>query len=137
DAEHALARLRSRAEAVQLLRETMNRHLTIAQERYVAPFARAVDRLGRIVFSADFSVEVSPDLAISSRTQDGVTVPFASLSGGAKEQLAVIGRLACAQLVSADEGAPVVLDDSLGFSDPARLARLAAVLNEVGQTAQI
>ncbi|MGH3423783.1 MAG: AAA family ATPase [Nocardioidaceae bacterium] len=137
DAERTYARMHSRAQAARLLRDTMNQHLVASQQRYVAPFRDAVERLGRIVFGADFTVEITPDLAIESRTQDGVTVPFGSLSGGAKEQLAVIGRLACAQLVSAADGAPVLLDDSLGFSDPIRLRRLTAVLNEVGHHAQI
>lgn len=51
--------------------------------------------------------------------------------------MALIGRLACAQLVAADEGAPVILDDTLGFSDPARLRSVAAVLGAVGSTTQV
>ncbi len=130
-------RLHRAAQAAALLRDTLLRHRDEAQRQYVAPFKQRIDRLGKVVFGPDFEVEVSTDLAIDSRTLRGRTVPFASLSGGAKEQLALLGRLACAQLVDPDEGAPVVLDDTLGFSDPARLARLAVVLNDVGRTAQV
>ena len=129
--------LESRAGAARLLRETMRTHRDSAQQRYVAPFGQAVEKLGSIVFGPGFRVEIGDDLVIVSRTIDGVTVPFESLSGGAKEQLALIGRLATAQLVSADDGAPVILDDSLGFTDAPRRAKLAAVLNSVGSTAQI
>jgi hypothetical protein len=129
--------LESRARAARLLRSTMRTHRDSAQQRYVAPFRQAVESLGSIVFGPDFSVEIGDDLSIRSRTAHGVTVPFDSLSGGAKEQLALIGRLATAQLVSADDGAPVILDDSLGFTDADRRRRLAAVINRVGSTSQI
>jgi hypothetical protein len=129
--------LAARARAAQLLRSTMKAHRDSAQQRYVAPFRQAVESLGSIVFGPDFSVEIGDDLSIRSRTSHGVTVPFDSLSGGAKEQLALIGRLATAQLVSADDGAPVILDDSLGFTDADRRRKLAAVINRVGSTSQI
>jgi hypothetical protein len=129
--------LASRAQAARLLRSTMRTHRDSAQQRYVAPFRQAVESLGSIVFGSDFTVDIGDDLSIRSRTVAGVTVPFDSLSGGAKEQLALIGRLATAQLVSADDGAPVILDDSLGFTDADRRRRLAAVINRVGSTSQI
>jgi len=137
DAERVHGRLAQRAAAVRLLRATFTRHRDDAQSRYVQPFTQALERLGRLVFGPEMRVHVSSELAIESVTRGGVTVPFEALSGGAKEQLAVLGRLVCAQLVGAADGAPVVLDDSLGFADPGRLERMAAVLNEVGQTNQI
>ena len=54
-----------------------------------------------------------------------------------QEQLALIGRLACAELVDPGQGAPVVIDDALGFADPERIRAFAAVLNDVGSRAQI
>lgn len=129
--------LQSRAAAAKLLFETMSAHQLAARQRYVDPFRESITTLGRVVFGPDFSVEIGDDLSIVSRTLNGVTVPFESLSGGAREQLSIIGRLATARLVSDDEGAPVVLDDSLGFTDSARRRKLAAVLNLVGATAQI
>lgn len=137
DAERRHSSLAARAAAAQLLHETMSAHQAAAQQRYVAPFKASIERLGAVVFGQGFEVEIGDDLSIVSRTVDHVTVPFESLSGGAREQLAVIGRLATAQLVSSDDGAPVILDDSLGFSDAPRRARLAAVLNMVGASAQI
>lgn len=130
-------RLARDAAAARLLRETMVRQRDLAQQRYVAPFTERIEQLGRVVFGRDFRVGITPELAIESRTLGGRTVPFSSLSAGAREQLALIGRLACAQLVAADEGAPVILDDTLGFSDPARLRSVAAVLGAVGSTTQV
>ncbi|MDO5065837.1 MAG: AAA family ATPase [Propionibacteriaceae bacterium] len=125
------------ARAVARLAETLTRHRDQAQLRYVAPFKERIEALGRPVFGADLEVEVSPELRLVSRTLNGITVPFAALSAGAREQLALIGRLACAELVDPDEGAPVMIDDALGFADPERIRSLAAVLGDVGSRAQI
>lgn len=137
DARASYDRLDRSAMAVELLREVMHRHRNEAHQKYAAPFKDHIERLGRVVFGPDFQVSVSNELAVESRTLDGTTVPFDSLSAGAREQVALIGRLACAQLVDADEGAPVILDDTLGFADPERLTLLNVVLGEVGRSAQV
>ena len=134
--EHLL-RIDRAAQAVFALRETLLRHRDEAQQRYVAPFRKQIEQLGRSVFGRDFAVEVSPSLQITSRTLNGREIDFDSLSAGAREQLALIGRLACAQLVSSDDGAPVVLDDALGFADPDRLEMLNVVLSQLGGSAQV
>ena len=74
------------------------------------------------------------------RSIDGVTVPFDGLSGGAKEQVSLIARLACAQIVSGsddDTGVPIIIDDALGNSDPDRLATLGAVIAAAGRDSQV
>lgn len=141
-AEHAHAesdfvRLQRRANAVMLLRSTMTRHRDDARKRYVDPFRVEVERLGRLVFGADFHVEVDAELTIRSRTLDGCTVPYESLSGGAKEQLGIVARLAGAALVAKEDGVPVVIDDALGFTDAGRLAKMAGVFDAVGGDGQV
>ncbi len=136
-ARAAYERMDRSARAIRLLRETMHRHRDAAHRRYVAPFKASIDRLGRLVFGPGFEVQIDEELQISSRTLDGDTVPFDSLSAGAREQLALLGRLACAQLIDAVDGAPVVLDDTLGFADPDRLRALNVVLATVGREAQV
>jgi hypothetical protein len=138
--EHATTehdRMQRRAGAVQLLHAVMTRHRDESRLRYVDPFRTEVERLGRIVFGADFAVEIDGDLRILNRTLDGRTVPFESLSGGAKEQLGIVARLASAALVAKDDGVPVVIDDALGFSDPDRLARMGEVFDAVGGDGQV
>lgn len=130
-------RLHRSAEATKLLRNALLSHRDEAQKKYAAPFREKIERLGKVVFGRDFQVEISNGLSIETRTLDGKTVPFDSLSAGAREQLSLLGRLACAQLVDAVSGAPVVLDDAMGFSDPKRLTALNAVLGEVGRSAQV
>ncbi|WP_019145495.1 AAA family ATPase [Aeromicrobium massiliense] len=137
DAERTHESVRARAAAADLLHEVLHRHQHETRARYVDPFRREVETLGRPVFGPDFAVEIADDLSVESRTLDGVTVPFAGLSGGAREQLALLTRLATARLVDPADGAPVVLDDSLGFSDPDRRRRLATVLALAGRQAQV
>jgi len=134
-AEHV--RLQERADAVELLRDTMIRHRDNARQRYVAPYRNELERLGREVFGPTFEVDIDTGLTICSRTLSGRTVPFESLSGGAKEQLGILARLAGAALVAKEDTVPVVIDDALGFSDPDRLAKIGAVFNVVGDRGQV
>ncbi|HCG56628.1 MULTISPECIES: AAA family ATPase [Brevibacterium] len=136
-AQKKRARLGHQAMAINLLRSTVLKHKEESQRKYVAPFKEQIERLGRLVFGQGLSVEVSEDLEIVSRTLNERTVPFESLSGGTKEQLALIGRLAVATLVDSDSGAPVVLDDAFGFADAQRLNALNVILSTVGKSAQV
>lgn len=138
--EHAAAehdRIGRRARAVSLLRSTMIRHRDDTRLRYVQPFRTEIQRLGAQVFGADFEVDVDTDLKIRARTLHGRTVPYESLSGGAKEQLGILTRLAGAALVAQEDSVPVVIDDALGFTDPDRLAKMGAVFDAVGADGQL
>lgn len=138
--EHAEAeylRVHRRARAAQLLRSVMTRHRDATRLRYVDPFRNQVERLGRIVFGDTFEVDIDSRLRICSRTLSGRTVPYESLSGGAKEQLGIVARLAGAALVAKEDSVPVVIDDALGFTDPDRLVKMGAVFDAVGGDGQV
>jgi hypothetical protein len=126
-----------RAAAARRLFETLMRCRAEARHAYLAPLKERIDRLGAIVFGPEFSVELRDDLRIARRTVGGVTVDFDQLSVGAREQLCVISRLACAAIVGGAEGVPVILDDALGWSDATRLERLGAVLSVAAKDAQV
>ena len=138
--EHAAsqqARVGGRARAAELLRSVMTRHRDTTRLRYVEPYRTELQRLGRPVFGPTFEVDIDTDLCIRSRTLDGVTVPYESLSGGAKEQLGILARLAGAALVAKEDSVPVVVDDALGFTDPDRLAKMGEVFDTVGADGQV
>ena len=130
-------RVGRRARAVQLLREVMVRHRDTTRLRYVEPFRSELKRLGRPVFGPSFEVDVDSDLCILNRTLDGCTVPYESLSGGAKEQLGILARLAGAALVAKEDAVPILIDDALGFTDPQRLVKMAAVFDTLGERGQV
>jgi len=123
--------------AAKLLYNTMKEQRNNARLAYVAPLKEKIERLGTLLFNESFEVEVTEDLEVSSRTMDGINIPFESLSGGTKEQISLISRLACAMTVSKDGGAPLILDDALGYSDPERLKLMGAVLAKAGRECQI
>lgn len=138
--EHAAAehqRVGRRARAARTLRAVMERHRQCTRQRYVDPFRAEIERLARPVFGPTFEVEVDSSLRIQSRTLGGRTVPYDSLSGGAKEQLGILARLAGAALVAKEDTVPVVIDDALGLTDPDRLARMGAVFDAVGGDGQV
>lgn len=137
-AEAELRTYRAQAAARRLLYETLREERDRARRSYVAPLRSEIERLGRTVFGAGFSVELDEKtLEVTSRTLDGRTIPYRSLSVGAQEQIAIIGRLACATIVAPDGGVPVILDDALGNSDPDRLRAMGEVLAAAGEQSQI
>ena len=124
--------------AARLLQETFDGHRREAHLRYVEPFKERIDQLGRIVFGPSFAVELDEELRVVRRTLKGTTLDFGQLSTGAREQIGVLSRLACAAIVSPDDGGvPVMIDDALGWSDPQRLQGMGAAIATAGRQCQV
>jgi len=99
DLTSRLKQLDRRANAAAYLWESLSKHQRQAHLSYAKPLADKVASMGRVVFGEDFSIELSESLTVVSRTLKGITVPFDDLSGGVREQLGILLRLAAAQLV--------------------------------------
>ena len=128
----------ARAQAARLLHDTFERRRQQARQRYMEPFKQRIEQLGRIVFNETFAVDLDDDLSIVRRTLDGDTLDVDQLSTGAMEQIGVVSRLACAAIVSPDGGgAPVIIDDALGWSDPDRLRNMGAAISAAGGQCQV
>ena len=132
-----LVETEQRARAARLLHETLASERERMRLAYLAPLVKGVNNLGRIVFGPTFEAEVDDDFRIVSRFLNGVTIPFDSLSHGAKEQLGVISRLAVGMLVSDEGEVPIIIDDALGYADPKRLEGMSAVLQVAGRVCQV
>jgi hypothetical protein len=126
-----------RAEAARCLHEAVATRREETRRRYEAPLAERIETLGQLVFGPSLKVRLDANLAIAARTVGETTVAFDQLSTGAREQLGLLSRLACATLVDADDGVPVVLDDVLGWTDPDRLTEMGAALVEAGRHVQV
>lgn len=140
NAEHAEEEIRSvrtRAAAARLLHEIMIAKREAARRAYAAPLRGKIIELGRLVFGDSLDVELDEDLGIARRTLQGRTLAFHNLSVGAREQLALIARVACGLLVDDKDGVPIIFDDTLGHSDPVRLEGLGAMLSMAGERCQI
>ncbi len=135
--QESLHELERRAEAAELLYKTLKACREEEQQAYREPLQTRIIQLGRSVFGSDFDVVLDDNLTVIQRILHKVTLPLDRLSTGAKEQMALIVRLAVASLVASKEGVPVILDDTLGYTDEDRLERMAAVLNRVGLDCQI
>ena len=138
--EHAKMSQRAvgdRAAAARLLFETMRRRRDEARRAYAAPLREKIVALGRLVYGESFDVELDDNLAIEKRSLTGVTLPFSSISVGAREQLGLIVRVACSLLVDEQEGVPLLFDDTLGHTDPARLEGMGAMLSQAGRQCQV
>lgn len=139
-AEEELRRVSRRANAAKLLRDTMTRHRDAARARYTAPFNDALRSYARVLYGPTVDFSFGDALDISQRTVGDTTVALSELSGGTKEQLAILARFAIADLVTGggDEGpAPVVVDDALGATDPERLSRMNLLFDQVGTKTQV
>jgi len=141
-AERRARALGRRAAAARRLYETLAEARDRARAAYGEPLRRAIEELGRPLYGESFAVELDDELRIARRTLNGVTLAVEQLSAGAREQLALLARLACARLAAAGAdgeggGVPVVLDDALGHTDPERLRALARVLACAAETCQV
>ena len=131
------ASLFHRAIAAKCLFELMREERDKIRRAYVGPLKEKVEHLGRLVYDGSFQVEVNEDLQIVNRTIGNITVSFDSLSGGTQEQLSLIFRAACSMIVAEDGGVPLILDDTLGNTDPQRLHLMGAVLAKAAKDCQI
>lgn len=138
-ARNLLRAVEQRAHAVKHLREVLLRHQTEARERYAAPFAQQLGHLASRVFNGEVEFHLNEDLVVEKRTLNGITVGLEDLSGGAKEQMAILTRFAIAELLSAggETGAPVVVDDALGSTDANRIRLMATLFADVGESSQV
>lgn len=136
--ERQLATELHEAQAARLLFETLSAAQRESKERWLAPVRSAVTPYLRLL-APDSSVVLDEDtLELSEVVRNGVVEPFANLSMGAREQVAVITRLALADLLrEAGQPSTVLLDDALVNSDAARLDRMHLVLHKAAEKQQI
>lgn len=135
-AREVLAAVEKRANAARYLRELLLMHRDAARQRYAQPFVTKLNGLARKVFGGDVDFELSEELVVTARSRDGQTVDLGSLSGGAKEQMAILTRFAIAGLVQ-DDGVPVIVDDALGSTDSTRLNLMATLFAQVAKHSQV
>lgn len=136
-AQERLASVERRARAARLLHDTLQSCHAAEREAYRRPLEERMASLGRHVFGPDFEVVLAEDLSIAERILGGVRLPFAQLSGGAREQLDSLLRIAVARLVADRGGVPLLFDDTLGNSDPERVRSLNGVLSLAGRELQV
>lgn len=131
-------RLARDADALQLLHETLNRAEQQAREAFLAPVQTRIQPYLRLLLPETELILSDDDLGVTALRRNGQVEPFESLSVGAREQVAVLTRLAFADLLR-ERGtiAPVVLDDALVNTDPNRFKRMVLAIRRAAKNLQV
>ena len=123
---------------LSLLLSTLRSAEQEAKEQYLSPVLTRVQPYLQLLFPGA-NVRIDENLHISAVVREaGYEEAFNHLSVGTKEQIAVLIRLAFAEmLVEQGHPATIVLDDALVFSDDRRMRRIFDILNMAARHVQI
>ena len=135
-AEAALARVRRRIETLRLLRDTVAAAYAERREQLNAPLRRHLAPFLHDLFPAA-ELDIGEGFTVAGLTRTD-SEDINRLSGGTREQIAVLVRLAMASLL-AERGraAPVILDDALAYCDDDRIEQMFTALNRAGENQQV
>jgi uncharacterized protein YhaN len=126
----------ARASAARELVDALHGARREMQERLVAPvLERARPYLDALLPGRRLRMDESWSLVGVGRGD--VEDDFESLSGGAKEQVGIVARLAFAEVLGQTEPLPIVLDDCLVNTDRTRLAEMVRILYRAARKHQI
>lgn len=120
------------------LRDALEAARTEARDHYFAPVMGELRPLLGLLFE-DATVTFDEETLLPRTvSRNGLEEPVGVLSGGMREQLAVLTRLAFARLLAKDgQPAPVILDDALVYSDDDRIERMFDALHRQASNQQI
>lgn len=106
-------------------------------QRYTAPLSRSIAHYLRPLLAqpdalCSLSYDAKNGLEDLRLQRDGLTLPFANLSGGMREQLNAALRLALADTLRTghDGCLPVLFDDAFSNTDPNRLQAVLSMLRQ-------
>ncbi len=154
--DEAIEAVRRRGEAAQqgaahdkrevavlsLLRDTLREADAAARERYllpltmrIRPYLQALFPRARLSLNDHFLID---ELSRGDNPAGEEGESFDNLSHGTREQVAILSRLAFADmLLGSGRPAFLVLDDALVFADSARMERMFDILTDAGTRMQI
>ena len=137
-AENLKARLSHRANALTLLLDTLLEEERIARETFLAPVRDRIEPyLKRLLPNSALMLD-DQTLRITHLRREGMDEPYERLSIGTREQLAVLARLAFADLLDEHgKKSPIILDDALVFSDDQRFEEMQRILDRAAERLQI
>ena len=137
-ARRDLARIEADAKAWKLLLETLREAEREAKETFLEPVRERLRPYLQLLFPETELRIGEDDFEIVSLRRGEIEEPFATLSIGAREQIAVLTRLALADLLQEkDKPVALILDDPLVNSDDERFRRMALALRKAADSLQI
>lgn len=108
-----------------------------SRARYLSPVMKRFETYAGLVFPGA-AISMKADLSIESFERGSALERLNALSDGTQEQIAVLARLAFAQLLAdAGQPGPLILDDALVYSDDVRLEALFSALQTASLAHQV
>ncbi|WP_343503839.1 AAA family ATPase [Alloyangia pacifica] len=143
--EEALSKASERAarygferDTLVLLKETLETARSEAREHYFEPVTRELAPLLRLLWPEAELVFDEDSALPRALLRGGQEEPMEVLSGGTREQIALLVRLAFARLLArGGRHAPVILDDALVYTDDTRIERMFDALHRQAGDLQI
>jgi chromosome segregation ATPase len=132
------ARFRRQTAALTRLRTALDAERDAARDTYFGPVQEELKPLLSILHrDAALSFD-SESLLPTGLMRDQTEETLEDLSGGTKEQIAILTRLAFARLFARQgRHIPIILDDALVYSDDDRIIKMFTALTRVSQDQQI
>jgi len=137
-AEAEVQRWEREVALLQRLRTALVDARIAARDHYFEPVMRELRPLMGLLFD-DVSVTFDDKSLLPQKLQrNGQVEEVEHLSGGMREQLAVLTRLAFARLLARDgQPTPVILDDAIVYSDDDRIEKMFDALHRQSHHQQI
>jgi len=145
ETQEALALANARAERFEReikvlvrLRNALMQSRSTARDLYLQPVIRELKPLLGLLLQ-DFSIEFDENTLLpQALRRNGQEEQVEALSGGMKEQLSILTRLAFARMLAANgRPVPVILDDALVYSDDDRIEKMFDALHRHAPEQQI
>jgi DNA repair exonuclease SbcCD ATPase subunit len=136
-AEQQAQQLRDEADVLALLKETLEGAQTDASRKYLAPITKRIAPFVRRLLP-NASLNFHDDFRPSTLLRSGREEAAEDLSKGTQEQIAILTRLAFADLLlSKGKPASLILDDALVFADDDRFETMTEILSEAAKRMQV
>ncbi len=138
EAQRRHAAIEEDCAVLQRLAQALSSAREAAQEHYLAPVLAELEPLVRMLWP-EAALTLDPETLLPSNlTRRDTPEAFDILSGGTREQIALLVRLAFARML-AREGrpAPVILDDAIVFADDDRIVTMFDALTRQASDLQV
>ncbi len=132
-----LFRLEREAKAARRLADVVQAVYEEEQQRFLAPVLSESQPYLRVLRPGT-ALHLGANFKLEKVSRHGTDEDFGQLSGGTREQLAVIVRLALARVLSkASRPLPLILDDPMGWTDDDRFLAMMRILREASRELQV
>ncbi len=132
-----LQRVEKEARTIKLLYQVLTQAEKEAKEEFLSPVTKRVQPYLKMLLP-EAELVLDENIEITGLRRGSVIEPFGSLSLGTREQLAVLARLAFADLLH-EKGQPaaVILDDAIVYADEGRFKNMLLILAKAAKNLQV